>query len=67
MSLVSTAKAAFAVTLVRMTAYTAALTARARTLVGTGGPKDSSAWVEHVLGWTLVVVVAMFITQVGWL
>ncbi|MET9962114.1 SCO1431 family membrane protein [Streptomyces sp. NPDC006326] len=50
-----------------MTAYTAALTARARTLVGTGGPKDSSAWVEHVLGWTLVVVVAMFITQVGWL
>ncbi|MEU7554622.1 SCO1431 family membrane protein [Streptomyces sp. NPDC044571] len=50
-----------------MTAYTATVTARARNLVGTGGPKDSSAWVEHVLGWTLVVVVAMFVTQVGWL
>ncbi|WP_327282415.1 MULTISPECIES: SCO1431 family membrane protein [unclassified Streptomyces] len=50
-----------------MTAHSAALTARARKLVGTGGPKDDSKWLEHVLGWTLVVVVAMFVTQVGWL
>ncbi|MFD9411762.1 SCO1431 family membrane protein [Streptomyces sp. NPDC059989] len=49
-----------------MTANSAALTTRARDLVRTGGPKDSS-WLEHVLGWTLVVVVAMFVTQVGWL
>ncbi|MFF1557382.1 SCO1431 family membrane protein [Streptomyces sp. NPDC058279] len=44
-----------------------ALTARARRLVGTGGPEEDNAWLEHVLGWTLVVVVAMFVTQVGWL
>ncbi|MFD7261584.1 SCO1431 family membrane protein [Streptomyces sp. NPDC059874] len=50
-----------------MTADTAALTARARGLVRTGGPKDGSSWLEHVLGWTLVVVIAMFVTQVGWL
>ncbi|MFI1456995.1 SCO1431 family membrane protein [Streptomyces roseus] len=50
-----------------MTAHSASLTARARSLVGTGGPKDHSTWLEHVLGWTLVVVVAMFVTQVGWL
>ncbi|MFK0222480.1 SCO1431 family membrane protein [Streptomyces vinaceus] len=50
-----------------MSAYSASLTARARNLVRTGGPKDHSKWLEHVLGWTLVVVVAMFVTQVGWL
>ncbi|MGW7103575.1 SCO1431 family membrane protein [Streptomyces sp. NPDC054838] len=55
-----------------MTARTSALTGpapltRARRLVGTGGPKEDGAWLEHVLGWTLVVVVAMFVTQVGWL
>ncbi|MFG2715172.1 SCO1431 family membrane protein [Streptomyces goshikiensis] len=51
------------------TAATAAadLTACARNLVRTGGPEDGSSWLEHVLGWTLVVVVAMFVTQVGWL
>ncbi|MEW1637169.1 SCO1431 family membrane protein [Streptomyces sp. NPDC093801] len=49
-----------------MTAHTAALTARARRLVGTGGPQES-AWLEHVLGWTLVVVVAMLVTRLGWL
>ncbi|WP_328776816.1 SCO1431 family membrane protein [Streptomyces goshikiensis] len=42
-------------------------TARARNLLRTGGPEDGSSWLEHVLGWTLVVVVAMFVTQVGWL
>ncbi|MET9322080.1 SCO1431 family membrane protein [Streptomyces sp. NPDC003038] len=46
---------------------TATLTARARDLVRTGGPGEDSSWLEHVLGWTLVVVVAMFVTQVGWL
>ncbi|UQX00193.1 SCO1431 family membrane protein [Streptomyces sp. RerS4] len=52
-----------------MTAHTAALTtrARARRLVGTGGPEEGSSWVEHVLGWTLVVVVAMLVTQLGWI
>ncbi|WP_329388012.1 SCO1431 family membrane protein [Streptomyces sp. NBC_01351] len=50
-----------------MTAETAAPTARVRGLVRTGGPKDGSSWLEHVLGWTLVVVIAMFVTQVGWL
>ncbi|MFF4581128.1 SCO1431 family membrane protein [Streptomyces sp. NPDC001389] len=49
-----------------MTAHAAALAARARSLAGTGGPRES-AWLEHVLGWTLVVVVAMFVTRLGWL
>lgn len=66
-TLVSTAGTAPAVTLDGMTADSAALTARARNLVRTGGPKDESAWLEHVLGWALVVVIAMFVTQVGWL
>ncbi|MEU5808265.1 SCO1431 family membrane protein [Streptomyces sp. NPDC047718] len=47
-----------------MTAHTAA---PARTRVRTGGPTDDSSWLEHVLGWTLVVVVAMFVTQLGWI
>ncbi|MFE7098380.1 SCO1431 family membrane protein [Streptomyces erythrochromogenes] len=49
-----------------MTADSAAPTAPARNLARTGGPKEGSKWLEHVLGWTLVVVVAMFVTQVGW-
>ncbi|MEW2418369.1 SCO1431 family membrane protein [Streptomyces sp. NPDC046866] len=49
-----------------MTALSAALTARARNKARTGGPQDDSpSWLEHVLGWTLVVVVAMFVTQIG--
>lgn len=67
MTIVSTAKAANAGTLDTMTANSAAPDAPARSLVRTGGPKDDSSWLEHVLGWTLVVVVAMFVTQVGWL
>ncbi|MET3985165.1 hypothetical protein ABIC27_003042 [Streptomyces sp. PvR034] len=67
MTIVSTAWAPNAVTLDGMTAHTAALTTRARDLVRTGGPKDDSAWLEHVLGWTLVVVLAMLVTQIGWL
>lgn len=36
--------------------------ARART----GGPEDNGPQLlEHLLGWTLVVVLAMFVTQVG--
>ncbi len=64
---VPTAKAADAGTLDVMTADSAAPIAAPRDLVRTGGPKDDSTWLEHVLGWTLVVVVAMFVTQVGWL
>ncbi|MEV0176222.1 SCO1431 family membrane protein [Streptomyces sp. NPDC050803] len=34
--------------------------------VRTGGPKDDGPKVlEHVMGWVLVVVVAMFATQLG--
>ncbi|CAM5382857.1 SCO1431 family membrane protein [Streptomyces purpurascens] len=34
--------------------------------VRTGGPKDDGPKiVEHVMGWTLVVVVAMLVTQLG--
>ncbi|RSN92583.1 SCO1431 family membrane protein [Streptomyces sp. WAC 05379] len=44
-----------------MTADSATAT-RART----GGPQgDGPKILEHVLGWTLVVVVAMLVTQVG--
>ncbi|MGW2959891.1 SCO1431 family membrane protein [Streptomyces sp. NPDC001220] len=36
--------------------------ARART----GGPEDDGPKVlEHVMGWTLVVVIAMLVTQLG--
>ncbi len=44
-----------------MTATSATAT-RART----GGPRDDGpAVLEHVLGWTLVVVLAMLVTQLG--
>ncbi|MEU3991269.1 SCO1431 family membrane protein [Streptomyces platensis] len=43
------------------TAATAATASRART----GGPKDDSRLLEHVLGWTLVVALAMLLTQTG--
>ncbi|MFE9058544.1 SCO1431 family membrane protein [Streptomyces mutabilis] len=34
--------------------------------VRTGGPKDDSPKIlEHVMGWTLVVVLAMFVVQLG--
>ncbi|MFD5426501.1 SCO1431 family membrane protein [Streptomyces sp. NPDC127084] len=36
------------------------------TRVRTGGPKDNGPKIlEHILGWTLVVVIAMFVTQTG--
>jgi hypothetical protein len=46
-----------------MTAHTAdAAGARTRT----GGPKgDGPKIAEHVMGWTLVVVIAMLVTQIG--
>ncbi|MFF4659970.1 SCO1431 family membrane protein [Streptomyces sp. NPDC001381] len=44
-----------------MTAHAATAT-RART----GGPRDDGPRIaEHVLGWILVAVVAMFVTQLG--
>lgn len=60
---VSTARPSPAGTVVAMTATThAAARSRART----GGPKDDGPKIlEHVLGWTLVVVLAMFVTQAG--
>ncbi|GAB1330790.1 MULTISPECIES: SCO1431 family membrane protein [Streptomyces] len=35
--------------------------------VRTGGPQDDDGpkILEHVLGWTLVVVIAMLVTQLG--
>ncbi|MFE0475887.1 SCO1431 family membrane protein [Streptomyces sp. NPDC058947] len=46
-----------------MTAHSATASAvRART----GGPReDGPKIVEHVMGWVLVVVVAMLVTQLG--
>jgi hypothetical protein len=44
-----------------MTAHSATA-ARTRT----GGPKDDGPKIlEHVMGWTLVVVVAMLVVQLG--
>ncbi|MFB1045692.1 SCO1431 family membrane protein [Streptomyces chrestomyceticus] len=31
----------------------------------TGGPKDGHNLLEHLVGWTLVVVLAMLFTQTG--
>ncbi|MEU3979838.1 SCO1431 family membrane protein [Streptomyces sp. NPDC026672] len=44
------------------------MTAQSATAVRTrtGGPRDETPKIlEHVLGWTLVVVVAMLVTQLG--
>ncbi|MFE7120164.1 SCO1431 family membrane protein [Streptomyces sp. NPDC057654] len=38
---------------------------RARTRTGTGGPSDKNKMVEQVVGWALVVVLAMLVTQLG--
>ncbi|MGW3108622.1 SCO1431 family membrane protein [Streptomyces sp. NPDC001100] len=46
-----------------MTAHAADAT---RTRARTGGPKgDGPKIAEHVMGWTLVVVIAMLVTQIG--
>ncbi|MEU5523279.1 SCO1431 family membrane protein [Streptomyces sp. NPDC093250] len=40
----------------------AAIVTRART----GGPRDDGPKIlEHIMGWTLVVVLAMLVTQLG--
>ncbi|MEU0087569.1 SCO1431 family membrane protein [Streptomyces sp. NPDC006274] len=44
---------------------TAATADHALPTTRTGGPDDESNALEHILGWTLVVVLAMLITQVG--
>ncbi|MFE1176698.1 SCO1431 family membrane protein [Streptomyces sp. NPDC058773] len=31
----------------------------------TGGPEDGSRLLEHILGWTLVVVLAVLLTRTG--
>ncbi|MCX0242745.1 MULTISPECIES: SCO1431 family membrane protein [Streptomyces] len=47
-----------------MSANAATLTA-ARLRARTGGPDDGPKLLEHIAGWTLVVVVAMLVTQLG--
>ncbi|MFC7307624.1 SCO1431 family membrane protein [Streptomyces monticola] len=49
-----------------MTASATTADARSHARARTGGPKDDGPKIlEHVLGWTLVVVLAMFVTQAG--
>ncbi|MFH8409457.1 SCO1431 family membrane protein [Streptomyces sp. NPDC018019] len=47
------------------TATTAAAPAATASRARTGGPKDDSNLLEHIVGWTLVVVLAMLLTQTG--
>jgi hypothetical protein len=47
-------------------AMTATSATATRVRTRTGGPKDDGPKiVEHVMGWTLVVVVAMLVAQLG--
>ncbi|CAM5580308.1 hypothetical protein SSPIM334S_00795 [Streptomyces spiroverticillatus] len=48
-----------------MTAASAALFSRLQTRTGGPDDQDGPKLLEHVLGWTLVVVVAMFVTGAG--
>lgn len=48
-----------------MTATAAAENANHARRARTGGPGDRSKLLESILGWTLVVVLAMFVTQAG--
>ncbi|GHF91739.1 hypothetical protein GCM10018787_45610 [Streptomyces thermodiastaticus] len=51
-----------------MTAHSASAGPVTPVRVRTGGPKgdgDGSALLEHVLGWLLVVVIAMLVTRLG--
>ena len=46
-----------------MTAHSASA---ARTRTRTGGPRSEGPKIaEHIMGWTLVVVIAMLVTQIG--
>lgn len=47
------------------TAHIAAPAPAAAPTTRTGGPKDDNKLAEHVCGWTLVAVLAMFLTQTG--
>ncbi|MEV0441402.1 SCO1431 family membrane protein [Streptomyces spectabilis] len=48
------------------TATATVLQAREGLRARTGGPEeDGPALLEHVLGWTLVVLLAMLVTQTG--
>ncbi|KAA6221642.1 SCO1431 family membrane protein [Streptomyces albofaciens JCM 4342] len=47
------------------TATTATASAATGARTSTGGPKDDSSLLEHIVGWTLVVVLAMLLTQTG--
>ncbi|MEO3975136.1 SCO1431 family membrane protein [Streptomyces sp. CAU 1734] len=48
-----------------MTSHASATPGR-RAAARTGGPDDDrSAVVEHIVGWTLVVVIAMLVTRLG--
>ncbi|MFF8954935.1 SCO1431 family membrane protein [Streptomyces sp. NPDC014894] len=44
-------------------AVSAAVAPSARTR--TGGPDDRSDVVEHIVGWALVIVLAMLVTRLG--
>ncbi|MFJ5532068.1 SCO1431 family membrane protein [Streptomyces sp. NPDC093261] len=47
---------------------TAISAAAARLRIRTGGPRDDDPKaLEHVVGWVLVVVLAMLVTRLGWL
>ncbi|MET7638098.1 SCO1431 family membrane protein [Streptomyces sp. NPDC005438] len=36
------------------------------TALGTGGPKDDrEEWFQHLLGWSLTVLVAVLVTRLG--
>jgi hypothetical protein len=52
-----------------MTASSATASAASRAArTRTGGPReDGPKILEHVLGWTFVVVLAMLVTQLGWM
>ncbi|WP_306320711.1 MULTISPECIES: SCO1431 family membrane protein [unclassified Streptomyces] len=51
-----------------MTASSATAASAAAPRARTGGPDDNGPKIlEHVLGWTFVVVLAMLVTQLGWM
>ncbi|NEB74134.1 SCO1431 family membrane protein [Streptomyces sp. SID14478] len=51
-----------------MTASSATASAPTGSRTRTGGPDEGGPKIlEHVLGWTFVVVLAMFVTQIGWM
>ncbi|EPH42426.1 SCO1431 family membrane protein [Streptomyces aurantiacus] len=44
---------------------TATSATAARPKARTGGPEDGPNVLEHLAGWTLVVVLAMLVSQIG--